>query len=403
MKHSQTLHRFGALFRGAALTLSMLVVGNVVGNVHPASAFGDFSFDYAVDGDAAVRPVQVFDNGRVTFFQFRRESQIPAIFTANGELAEASVSGQYVVVQSTHRAYTLILGAARAGVVHSTMAAQVAAQKASGATPPRMGDAAALQVPQPPNLVPRDPRAGPSADERLRQPPDWLRNSYAVPVRGDAIRWVESQAPTELVAVPFVLGSAKPAAGGIKLIDRSMTLLRSAATVEIIGRDDNSQREGLAQARTDVLRQALINAGVNPRVIVERPGPALGDAVRSGAEQVVQSHLRVIQHAAPIPLPVKMDPAIAVQGPQKRVTWDIKVGDKTVDQALVRWAGEAGWTVVWEAKAKPVLTGDVVIQASTFLDAADQVITGLKEAGYPVRAVSYANKVIRVLPVESTP
>ena len=41
---------------------------------------GHYDFSYQAAGDNRVRPVQVFDDGKSTFFQFRAGEPVPAIF-----------------------------------------------------------------------------------------------------------------------------------------------------------------------------------------------------------------------------------------------------------------------------------------------------------------------------------
>jgi hypothetical protein len=41
---------------------------------------GGYDFSYQAIGDQRVKPVQVFDDGRNTYFQFRSGEPIPAIF-----------------------------------------------------------------------------------------------------------------------------------------------------------------------------------------------------------------------------------------------------------------------------------------------------------------------------------
>lgn len=67
-----------------------------------ADEAGRYSFDWRLSGDKRVAPVQVFDNGRITWLQFRPGQPAPAIFenTLDGErLLHSREHGDYRVLQ----------------------------------------------------------------------------------------------------------------------------------------------------------------------------------------------------------------------------------------------------------------------------------------------------------------
>jgi type IV secretion system protein VirB9 len=74
----------------------------------------DFNFDYAIKGSKALQPVRVFDDGRVTYFQFDTRQDTPALFVLNPdnkeELAETRVTGAYTVVDLTAERFVLRYG-----------------------------------------------------------------------------------------------------------------------------------------------------------------------------------------------------------------------------------------------------------------------------------------------------
>lgn len=78
-----------------------------------SSSSGNYDFSYRVSGDRRVAPVQVFDDGRNTYLQFKNGQTVPAIFVAddNGErLAAHSTSGPYVVITGTGRELLMRIG-----------------------------------------------------------------------------------------------------------------------------------------------------------------------------------------------------------------------------------------------------------------------------------------------------
>jgi len=77
-------------------------------------------------------------------------------------------------------------------------------------------------------------------------------------------------------------------------------------------------------------------------------------------------------------------------------SWVVSAEDKSIEQLLNRWGRDSNWSVVWNAKDTVPITGNAVIEKSTFLSAADQVIAQAGSAGYRVRAVAYANNTLVV-------
>jgi len=67
------------------------------------------NIDYSFSGDAALKPLMVFDDGAKTFFKFER--RVPAIFAVNADFSETLENfrreGDYVVVDGTATQFTL--------------------------------------------------------------------------------------------------------------------------------------------------------------------------------------------------------------------------------------------------------------------------------------------------------
>jgi type IV secretion system protein VirB9 len=70
-----------------------------------------WNLDYTFQGDTALAPLHVFDDGSFTYFQFHEKQDVPAIFlVAEGQsesLLNFHVSGKYVVVERTGKQFTL--------------------------------------------------------------------------------------------------------------------------------------------------------------------------------------------------------------------------------------------------------------------------------------------------------
>jgi type IV secretion system protein VirB9 len=67
------------------------------------------NIDYSFSGDAALKPLMVFDDGAKTFFKFER--RVPAIFAVKADFSETLENfrkeGDYVVVDGTATQFTL--------------------------------------------------------------------------------------------------------------------------------------------------------------------------------------------------------------------------------------------------------------------------------------------------------
>lgn len=75
----------------------------------------NLNFNYQIDGDAPFKPVQVFDDGKFTYFRIDRKAQeLPAMFTVGddgeGELANYVIKGDYLMLQRLSQSVILKLG-----------------------------------------------------------------------------------------------------------------------------------------------------------------------------------------------------------------------------------------------------------------------------------------------------
>ncbi len=104
-----------------------------------SSRLGSYDFSYESVGSAKVRPVQVFDDGRSTWFQFRSGEDIPAIFaeTPGGlTLLMPTQEGPYVKVPAVPRGFTLRIGYSVGKVTYTNRGAQASIAAPAHAAPP---------------------------------------------------------------------------------------------------------------------------------------------------------------------------------------------------------------------------------------------------------------------------
>lgn len=89
----------------------------------PAPPQPVLNFAYARAGDPALLPARVWDDGRMTYFEFAPDTPIPAIFVGgpgkDESLVNSAMRGRVVVVQQTAGRFTLRTGKRLATVTHT--------------------------------------------------------------------------------------------------------------------------------------------------------------------------------------------------------------------------------------------------------------------------------------------
>lgn len=83
-----------------AIAFSMVEVISS-GSAH-AAPLGDFNFEYRMDGLSNLRPIQVFDDGSSTYFQFSVRGDVPAMFSNTGRMLSGSFQNQFYVVKGVY-------------------------------------------------------------------------------------------------------------------------------------------------------------------------------------------------------------------------------------------------------------------------------------------------------------
>lgn len=82
------------------------------------------NFAYAAAGDPALRPSRVWDDGRMTYFEFATDQPLPAIFAGgpgkDESLVNSAVKGRVIIVQQRATRFTL-----RAGEKLATVSAAI--------------------------------------------------------------------------------------------------------------------------------------------------------------------------------------------------------------------------------------------------------------------------------------
>lgn len=425
---------------GGAVAALLFGMPSAIGSA--AQRVGQYDFTYLTSGEGRAAPVQVFDDGKNTYFQFRAGEAIPAIFqtkTGKPELLVPAFEGPYVRVNEIAGRFTLQLGRSQAHVVYGgggrEGVPQINAVASNGMTTPYTGA-------YPSNRGTKLVASLGSALQHLN-PGDMQANSYATPVKGDRVTWQEAEVKSETHEVPFVRGAAKLGPAATKQLTSLAAAIKAANRITIIGRDDDTYKEGLEGARADAIRAALLKLGANSSAIVvrtgvakaavngqwpsdiqietvrpnmiARPGPsdrvdrAREESVRANVDGLVRVGALTQEQAEAILRSGESQRAPATSATQPQPVaqpvrnlevppsgFDFKVSDKTISNTVRRWAAATNYEVVWEAPkaADAPIAGDGLITSDSIKDALDKIVTGLKRKGYDLQATIYSNRVI---------
>lgn len=425
----------------AALSgLCALVLGvtpSVIGSA--AQRVGQYDFTYFTSGEQRATPVQVFDDGKSTYFQFRAGEAIPAIFNNKDGKVSLLVpyfEGPYIRVQETSGRFTLQLGRAQAQVVYGGAgrddAPAIEAVNKNGLRTAYTGGGypanANVKL-----IASLGPTLSFMSNDALEA------NSYATPAKGDRVTWKESETEVSDHQVYFVAGTAALGPQAKRALSSMAGQVKGATTITIIGRDDSSEKEGLEKARANNLRDALVKMGISAdritvkigvvgtpkdklwpsdirieRVVptaIARPSEAPAEKsahVQSNVESLVRAGVLTREQAAALlrkGAETRNDAVVTTAAaPQPPVNlevppsgFDFKAGDKTIAGTIRRWAGATNFQVVWDAapSVDAPVTGDAVIAAASMKEALDKVVTALQRKGYDIQATVYSNRVVR--------
>ena len=88
---------------------------------------------YAVSGASATRPLRVFDDGEMTYFEWPPQAAAPAIFAVSGDGSESivnyTVRGRYIVVHQLAPRFILRNGKEVASVINGAFPGQLATRR----------------------------------------------------------------------------------------------------------------------------------------------------------------------------------------------------------------------------------------------------------------------------------
>jgi outer membrane protein OmpA-like peptidoglycan-associated protein len=394
---------------------------------------GAYDFGYLLSGDAPAKPVQVFDDGRNTYFQFRSGQAAPAIFSARAgtpQLVVATQEGPYVRVAEVHGRFVLQVGRAQAHVIHAaadrpdappitSVAANGMAQPYTGTGgPPAGGRLVASLSPVAMTTTGLAETAGMVGKAERPQESALDRNSYATPVKGDIVYWPEHTQAVEH-SIGFAQGAYVLSRDAQRTVARIAQRAGSAARFTVIGRDYYCYRVGLDGGRAEALRNALLRSGISSDRITVRTGvgksgqqgklwdstllvqtpqqpPLLRPAQAATQSAALLTRVQAVQQLSQLSAQ-QPSPAFAPPEESPRGGFTLSVADKTVSEAVRRWAQALNYQVVWDAAAQmdAPIAGEATLQGQNLAEALDVLVRGLRDKGYALEVTIYANRVIR--------
>ncbi len=339
------------LLRAFSGALLLSVVGNALSL--PGRRFvGTYDFGYAIRGDKAARPAQVFsDGGGKVYFEARPGQPMPAVFAGREPaLLVLQPEGQYFTARSAAGEFTLVLGSARAQV--------------------RRGDAALGE--ETVSLRDDGARLLATADSGLTAGVD-----YGLSTSVQAFRQAAHEQP-----VVFAPGSAAFTPEVLDALSALAVRIGRTTPIEVVGRGDDGGPGALASLRAQALRNALLARGVAAnRLRLSEGDPA--DSPAAPRASVLRWRSAVGGTEAP------------GASPPPAASFDIAPADTDIAVSLRRWARASGYDLVWDVDWVAPVNGALQVQAPSFLDAVRQVVAGLRAQGYPVQAQAYADRVVR--------
>lgn len=212
--------------------VTVLLLGALAGcaSVSEVRTLGRYDFSYRIEGDARAAPLQIFDDGRQTYFQFREP--VPAIFALGGDQQRVKLAprrdGPYLVLDRIEREFVFVLDEDKAQAAGKYIGAQ------NRAVLPH-------ELPALPEPAVPPPAAPPSPASLSRK-------------------------------IPFAAGEAKIGEATRNALEELLPEARTAKRVVILARPANGTRT-LTLARAGALRDWLARRGVS-RILIVNAAPA---------------------------------------------------------------------------------------------------------------------------------
>lgn len=387
----------------------------------PRKMVDNYDFDYMVQSES-IKIVQVFDDGKNTFFQLSANGSIPAVFAeieGDFKFAQMEMFGPYIKIPFTAKRYMLKIGNSIARVAYVGERA-----KDSG---PQVAESRSVNRPQAVDesverQLPNEYLGGAWGRDRP-QATTHNRYSYSDRMRGDRVEWTNIPTLMPEKPISFKFGTTTVADIAPKKFHAFAKEYADAIRIELIGYDDSSAKEGLAKERIEAVTSALVAAGI-PRSVIRSK---TARSVMQGSEKGKVLGVSIIGYKATLYAPETQPSISDATGPvasnsnsdsigqvlkdltlgrikpaeaqaelarisktnqttrkPEIATWEIKKDDETLQVAIGRWAAQSGYEVVFESFPYVPLTGDLSFESKDFIGAIKYMMAQVKIAGYKI-------------------
>ncbi|QXR34578.1 TcpQ domain-containing protein [Alcaligenes aquatilis] len=303
-----------------------------------------FNFDWRLSGDPQVGPMQVFDNGTRIWLHFAPEQRLPAVFgRRDGQevLLSLRPSGQFQLIDGLWAELVF-----RAGRAQAQASLRRKSSQSEGSAFPEAGGAAVLAQPLPVGVPLKPSPVG------AIQPPVLEPGSAGGLRQGAGQKEAERGSSSQNAALPASLSTNQ--------------------VLENDAQRSGSWRHGSAPVQSG---SALTSA------LGKEPEPA---------------HAQLVQRVA---FQASSDVwAVNLPNPDSTV-FELRLKDRTLRQALMRWAKQAKWVFASEHWTLEV---DFPVKAAasfkgSFESAVVQLLTAAQLNAHSLQACFYSNQVLRVL------
>ena len=344
-----------------------------------AELVDNYNFKYSGDGQKSLLPVQVFDDGKKTIFQFRPGQRIPAIFVEqDGSWLHAPLmqDGAYYSVPKTGREFKLKIGHSEASVKYTG------------------NDRGSLKV---------------NGSNSVLE-----NRSYSTAAKGDTFKWTHDVEVGEQ-SVVFLKKTSKVTTNSSRQFAALARKLLDAKSIDVYGYssidDDSAIDADLGRRRVDAIVNSLTSFGVDRSKIkvsvnVYGASEAQGGEIGARIEYAIHKQSRPAIHV--LSNKGETAPLVAIEKPKQenhRLTtigkqlYRIEKSDKSILDVLKRWGSASGWNVI--GVNFPHITFnesvDQEIAYGTFLEAVEKMKEGLVRKGYTkVDGKAYSDNVIEI-------
>lgn len=205
---------------------------------------------------------------------------------------------------------------------------------------------------------------------------------------------------TELddIVVEVVDDEGKPVKGvrriGMYLVTpalhRSLFVRANGKEAAVVCDAPDSPEFVLGVVNKDQVRAVPVAQSVSPKEEVVAMTTATAGKLAATPVQVASPAPSVA--ASPAAVVTQPVPAPAAPLP----TWSITVADKSVRGLLERWSKTSGYQLLWEVPVDLELNANATLTGS-YEDALNSVLASLANSAYPVEAMIYDNRAVRVV------